>query len=92
MSWREVGALFLVWLTACAGTPPAMRSAQDGEPDEAQVAAARYDLHVFAPDSGAQQPVRIAQADFQRAMRMLAKSAPAARAAGASFPVERSTP
>ena len=49
-----------------------MRSAQDGEPDEAQVAAARYDLHVFAPDAGAQKPVRIVQADFQRAMRMLA--------------------
>jgi hypothetical protein len=72
MSWREVGALFLVWLTACTGTPPAMRAAQAGEPDEPQVAAARYELHVFAPDADAQEPVRISQADFQRAMRMLA--------------------
>ncbi|KFE64793.1 hypothetical protein DB31_1811 [Hyalangium minutum] len=67
-----MGALFLVWLTACTGTPRAMRALQDADPDEVRSAAARYELHVFAPDIGSQESVQLSSADFQRALRMLA--------------------
>lgn len=72
MSWREVGALFLVWLTACTGTPQALRTSQNLEPDEVRLAAARYELHAFTPDIGSQEPVWLSSADFQRALKMLA--------------------
>jgi len=72
MHWREVGALFLVWLTACAGTPRGAYSDMGVDAEEAQLAAARYELHVLASDTGPQEPVEVPQADFQRALRMLA--------------------
>jgi len=72
MRWREVGALFLVWLTACAGTPRGAYVDMDEEAEEAQLAAARYELHVLTPDTGPHEPVKVPQANFQRALRMLA--------------------
>jgi len=72
MHWREVGALFLVWLTACAGTPRGAYVGMDQDAEEAQLAAARYELHVLTPDTGPQEPVGVSQQEFQRAMQMLA--------------------
>jgi hypothetical protein len=76
MSLREVGALFLVLLTACAGTPRVARPDVDWDVEEAHLAAARYELHMLTPDTGPQEPVVVSKQDFQRAMRMLAAEIP----------------
>lgn len=72
MRWRDVGALFLVWLTACSGVPRAVPSEPAAGWEKEPLAAARYELHVLTPDTGPQEPVEVSQKDFQRALRMLA--------------------
>lgn len=72
MHWREVGALFLIALTACSGSPQAIRAASEVCPAEEDLKAARYELHVFSPDIGPREPVRVSPQDFQRALRVLA--------------------
>ena len=74
MNLREVGALFLVLLTACSGVPRVAHPQVDAE--EAQLAAARYELRVLAPDTSLREPVVVSRQDFQRAMRMLAAEIP----------------
>ncbi|MFL5349366.1 MAG: hypothetical protein ACJ8AT_31585 [Hyalangium sp.] len=71
MRLRQVGALVLTYLTACAGTPRVLYPETD--PAEAQLAAARYELHVLTADSGRSEPVEVNTEDFQRAMKVLAR-------------------
>ena len=71
MGLRQVGALLLTYLTACAGTPRARYAERDAA--EAEVAAARYELHVLTVGSGPSEPVEVAGEDFQRGMRVLAR-------------------
>jgi hypothetical protein len=71
MRLRQVGALLLTYLTACAVTPRALYPETD--PAEAELAAARYELHVLTADSGPSEPVEVDSEDFQRAMRVLAR-------------------
>jgi hypothetical protein len=72
MRWREVGALFLVWLTACSGVPRVGPPEPAGGWDKEPLPAARYELHVLTPDTRPQEPVAVSRKDFQRALRMLA--------------------
>jgi hypothetical protein len=72
MNLREVGALFLVLLTACSGIPRVPHPQMAADPEETQLAAARYELRVLTPDNGQRGPVVVSKQDFQRAMRMLA--------------------
>jgi hypothetical protein len=74
MNLREVGALFLVLLTACSGVPRVAHPQVDAE--EAQLAAARYELRVLTPDDSSQEPVVVSKQDFHRVMRMLAAEIP----------------
>jgi hypothetical protein len=76
MNLREVGALFLVLLTACSGVPRVAHPQVDADPEKAQLAAARYELRVLTPDNGQREPVVMSKQDFQRAMRMLAAEIP----------------
>jgi hypothetical protein len=76
MNLREVGALFLVLLTACSGVPRVPHPQVDANPEEAQPAAARYELRVLAPDANSREPVEVSKQDFHRAMRMLAAEFP----------------
>ncbi|MFL5343880.1 MAG: hypothetical protein ACJ8AT_03770 [Hyalangium sp.] len=71
MRLRQVGAVVLMYLTACAGTPRALYPETD--PAEAELAAVRYELHVLTADSGRSEPVEVNTEDFQRAMRVLAR-------------------
>jgi hypothetical protein len=68
---RQAGAVLLMYLTACAGTPRALYPESD--PAEAELAAARYEFHVLTADSGRSEPVEVDGEDFQRAMRVLAR-------------------
>jgi hypothetical protein len=70
MNAREVGALFLVLLVACSGTPRVVYP--DRESSASTQATARYEARVLSPDTGQPEPVVVSQQDFQRAMRMLA--------------------
>jgi hypothetical protein len=72
MNLREVGALFLVLLTACSGGPRVAHPQVDVDPEEVQLAAARYELRVFTPDTNSREPVELSKRDFHRAMRLLA--------------------
>jgi hypothetical protein len=72
LNLREVGALFLVLLTACSGVPRVAHPQVDVDPEEAQLAAARYELRVLTPDTNSREPVEVSKQDFHRAMRMLA--------------------
>jgi hypothetical protein len=72
MNLREVGALFLVLLTACSGVPRVAHPQVDVDPEEAQLASARYELRVLTPDTSSREPVEVSKQDFYRAMRMLA--------------------
>jgi hypothetical protein len=76
MNLREVRALFLVLLTACSGIPRVAHPEVDTNPDEAHLAAARYELRVLTEDNGQQEPVVVSKRDFHRAMRMLAAEIP----------------
>jgi hypothetical protein len=76
MNLREVGALFLVLLTACAGIPRAAHPDVGAAPEVAHLAAARYELRELTPDTGRREPVVVSKQDFHRAMRMLAAEIP----------------
>jgi hypothetical protein len=76
MNLREVGALCLVLLTACSGVRRVAPPQVDADPEEAQLAAARYEVRVLTPDNGPQEPVMVSKQDFHRAMRMLAAEIP----------------
>jgi hypothetical protein len=76
MNLREMGALFLVLVTACSGVPRVAHPQVDADPEEAQLAAVRYELREISPDSGPQEPVEVSKQDFHRAMRMLAAEIP----------------
>src|SRR5512140_3184133 len=71
MRLRQVEALVLMYLTACAGVP---RAPPYGERDseEASLAVARYEVHVLSEENSPAEPVRVSSEEFQRAMRMLA--------------------
>ncbi|MFL5344525.1 MAG: hypothetical protein ACJ8AT_07015 [Hyalangium sp.] len=71
MRLRQVGAVVLTYLMACAGTPRALYPETD--PAEAELAAVRYELHVLTADSGPSEPVQVSTEDFQHAMRVLAR-------------------
>jgi hypothetical protein len=71
MERRQASALLLAWLTACASVPRSPSGNVD--PYEAQLAAARYELRVLAPDIGQPEPVEVPPADFHRAMQVLAR-------------------
>jgi hypothetical protein len=77
MTGREWGALFLVWLTACASSPRG--SAPSTDPDEAERAILRYELRVLTAGAVDTRPVQVDREDFQEQMRALL---PAVRPAG----------
>ncbi len=58
MNLREVGALFLVLLTACAGIPRVTHPEVGADLEEAHLAA-RYELRVLSPDTRQQVPVGV---------------------------------
>ncbi|WP_224249926.1 SitA5 family polymorphic toxin [Hyalangium gracile] len=76
MERRQVGALLLAWLTACASVPRAPSAAVD--PEEAELAATRYELRVLTSGAGQAESVEVAPADLQRALRELARELPPA--------------
>jgi hypothetical protein len=69
MRSREVGALFLVWLTACAGTPRA--GTADIHPDERELTATRYELRDLTVGAMDDEPVRLGHQDYVVAMMEL---------------------
>ncbi|MFL5343173.1 MAG: hypothetical protein ACJ8AT_00160 [Hyalangium sp.] len=71
MRLRQLGAVLLIYLTACAGTPRALYPETD--PAEAELAAVRYEFHMLTAESGRSEPVEVDTKDFQRAMRVLAR-------------------
>jgi hypothetical protein len=71
MRLRQAGALLLAVLTGCASTPRALYA--EADPYEAELAAARYELHVLTGDSGQAEPVEVSQEDFQRFMQAVAR-------------------
>ncbi|WP_224363641.1 SitA5 family polymorphic toxin [Hyalangium versicolor] len=75
MRRREWGALFLVWLTACAGSP--QRSATSLDPYEAELKALRYELQVLTSGAVDTEPVEVDEDDFQGAASVLARHVPA---------------
>jgi len=77
MSGRALGATVLVWLTACAGTPRGPATGTD--PEEAELAALRYELHVLTAGAVDTEPVEVDAEEFLKHMRALA---PAVRPAG----------
>ncbi len=72
MTRRQWGALLLVGLTACAGTPrgPAIHT----DSAEAELAALRYELHVLTAGAVDTEPVEVDAEDFLKHMRALAPS------------------
>lgn len=74
MSLRELGALFLMLLTACSGTPRVVHSELD--PEERGLATSRYEVRVLTADVGQSEAVGVPRQDFQRAMRVLALGFP----------------
>jgi hypothetical protein len=71
MSGREWGALFLVWMTACAGVPRVAGTGVD--PDEAELEAIRYEVRVLTAGGVETEPVEVEQEDFQEVMREVAR-------------------
>ena len=67
MTGRQWGALFLVGLTACASAPRGPVDSTD--PDEARLAAIRYELRVLTASAVDTRPVRVEREEFQRALR-----------------------
>jgi hypothetical protein len=74
MNGRRWGALLLVWLTACASTPRVLTTGTD--PDEAELAALRYELRVLTASAVDTAPVEVDTEDFQEAMRKVALHVP----------------
>jgi hypothetical protein len=74
MNGRQWGALFLLWLTACASAPRV--PATSTNPDEAELAAIRYELRVLTAGAVATQPVEVAAEDFRKAMSKVALHVP----------------
>ena len=72
MTGRQWGALLLVGLTACASSPrgQGFRS----HPEEAELSALRYELHVLTAGAVDTQPVEVDRADFHHALRREALS------------------
>lgn len=70
MNRREVGALWLVLLVACSGTP--RRPPAEGTENTSVPGVAHYALRVVTPDSGQPEPVELTRQQFQHAMRRLA--------------------
>jgi hypothetical protein len=71
MKRRAWGALFLVWLTACAGSPRGAATSTD--PYEAELEAIRYELRVLTAGEVDTEPVEVDEEDFQKAMRVVAR-------------------
>jgi hypothetical protein len=68
---HQVGATLLMLLIACAGAPRMLPANADLY--EAELATARYELHVLTSGSGPVEPVEVDEEGFQRAMRVLAR-------------------
>jgi len=77
MTGRQWGALLLVGLTACAGTPRGPATHTPSE--EAELAALHYELHVLTAGAVDTEPVELDAEDFLEHMRALS---PAVRPAG----------
>src|SRR5688572_18899389 len=90
MIFRQGMAVLLTVLTACGSSPRAMRANPD--PDEAELAAARYELRVLSP-SAAAEPVEVDEEAFREALARLARrvraSARAQESAWRLFGMER---
>jgi hypothetical protein len=71
MNGRKGGALFLVLLTACAGSP--RRAATSTDPYEAELEAIRYELRVLTVGAVDTEPVEVEQEDFQEIMQVVAR-------------------
>ena len=75
MRERKWGALFLVWLTACAGAPRGGAAGTD--PYEAELNALRYEVRVLTAGAVRTSPVEVEAEDFREAMRVLLREVPA---------------
>jgi hypothetical protein len=71
MNGRQWGATLLVWLTACASVPRVPAASTD--PEEAQLAALRYELRVLTASAVDTKPVEVDAEDFQEAMKKVAR-------------------
>jgi hypothetical protein len=71
MTGREWGALFLLWLTACAGAPRV--AAPDNDPYEAELDAIRYELRVLIASTVDTEPVELDVKEFQEFLRRHAR-------------------
>ncbi|WP_224250087.1 SitA5 family polymorphic toxin [Hyalangium gracile] len=74
MKPRQLGALLLAWLTACAGTPRGWAGSADRY--EAELTAARYELRVLTSEQGQTSPMEVRRESFQQAMRWLIQGMP----------------
>jgi hypothetical protein len=72
MRGREWGALFLVWLTACAGAP--RRVVAETDPYEAELDAIRYEVRVLTAGAVETEPVELDAEDFRKAMQVEARA------------------
>jgi hypothetical protein len=75
MRSREWGALFLVLLTACAGSPRGVAASTD--PYEAELEAIRYEVRVLTAGAVETEPVEVDEEDFQKVMQVVARHVPA---------------
>jgi hypothetical protein len=71
MLGREWGALFLVLLTACAGSPRGVATSTDSY--EAELEAIRYEMHVLTAGAVDTEPVEVEEEDLQEAMPVVAR-------------------
>lgn len=69
MRGREAGALFLIWLTACAGTP--QREVAALSPAEWEMASVRYELHMLTARPEETESVELDRGRYVQAMREL---------------------
>lgn len=74
MKCCRLDALALALLTACATTPsPPLTNIS---PDERELAALRYEAHLFTVDDSDEEPEPVTEEDFRRAMRTLLPAVP----------------
>lgn len=74
MKCRRLDALALALLAACATTPHPPLSNTD--PYERELAALRYEAHLFTVSAPDPEPVEVSEEDFHRAMRKLLPDVP----------------
>jgi hypothetical protein len=73
MTFRQLGAVLLILVTACSATPRMTRASDEDR--EAGPGAARYAVHVVSPRTVSVEAVEIDEDDFTEAIARLAREA-----------------